>query len=295
MSLRGARRAANEGLDIIEEIVNATKRSHVPIAENTRIPPGLRQRLIEQATAETQAATQPLIDQLRAQLPALRQAMHREVRSIKGANQYAADQVADVSLKGLHGLARKQLAEELASREAGILASTPLLAAEARQTGREQIGEAKTDIATAQAQQQAGVAKAIAAALSSAQTQIHSRADAQSGDALATLEANTETRAKGHPFQKQVNLALAEARRLLYTYSGQVPQSEPQWQKFAGEVAKAEGIADPHAVQAAIDKIKKMLDRQTGEFAQNINALEGVYPYVSEGTGLIEGVIDRAK
>jgi hypothetical protein len=293
MSVKGARRSAQEGLDIIQEIIAATQRSHVPVAENTQVPAGLRDRIIDRATAETQAATRPLIQQLRAQMPALREAMQREVRSIEGANEAAASAVQDVSLRGLHGQARKQLAEELASREADIFASTPLLASEARQTFQEQKGELRTDIAEAKAQQASGIAEAIAAALGSTRTQLHSRAEAESTDALATLKENTKERGEGGTHRKQFNLALAEAKRLLEQYPAGVPQTEAQWRAFARTIAEGEGIDSLAAARAAAERVREILARSGSPFAQNVNAQAPAQSALDLITNPDTGIIER--
>lgn len=245
------------------------KRSRVPVvgphgAVQVRLSPRLKDMLLRQATRRIERATDPLITNLQAQLPALRQAFRSERRSIEGANEAAADAVAGIELDGLRGQARRQVADEMASRQADILASTPFLVSDARQSYQQEKSTLLSDIATAKAEQQSGIAEAFNSLLDKATT-----------DAQSTVKAQRKTQAEHKPgseAQRQLNLALSEAKRLLTAFAGQIPDTESGWQRFAGEVAKADGLSDPRAVQEAIDRIKKILERDKTPFAQGVNA-----------------------
>lgn len=252
-------------------------------ANEVHLSPALKEILLRRATREIHQETDPTIQALQAQLPALQQALHQEVSSIKGANEVAANAVSDVSLKGIHGLARKQLADELASRQADILASTPFLASEARTDYKSQVADQQQKIAMAQAEQEEGIAKAYHGALSASRTdaQAFIKAKDKAGDRAS------DRRQSSKEMHQQVNAALFEAKALLEAAHGYIPMNDAEWRVFSREVGKAEGVSSPAAVREAIKRIRAILSRQQTEFAQTVGS-EAAPVLEVRGSGVVD-------
>lgn len=287
MSVQRAHRAADRGLEIIQEILAATKATDpnaVSVAGpraagQVQLSPAVRRMLTRQANRMVHRETDPLIAQLQAQVPALHEALASERRSIQAANDMAAQAVSDISLKGIHGQTRHQLADELVSRQADIQASTPFLMSDARQEYQEQKGTLLQDIAKAQAEQQGAIGSTLNSLISTAKTQARGASKTAATDALATLEERADA---GSGASAEVNAALAEARRLLTAHPDSVPRTDQQWANFLDYVEQGEGVSDPNAAAEAVKRIRAMVEANQTKFAQDVNMAAG--PAVAETT-----------
>ena len=74
------------------------------------VPRGYRRRLRRQSERAAARIYGPEIDALQGQKKQVRRQYRRDVRANRGAIAYTQDAISQVPLKGLHGIARKQLA-----------------------------------------------------------------------------------------------------------------------------------------------------------------------------------------
>jgi len=247
----------------------------------------VKARLHRQAQAAVAPAANRQIRMLRSRLGDIRQQASQERQSIRGAISAAESAISQTSLKGLHGLPRRQLARELASRRADVAQSLPYLTAEANAAARQDLASAREDIVQARIDKASGIQSAYQSGLDEARNAIgiipapdrlrpSAAAGAQGGEGGRTPQEIRQARQDRRVEQRTAAAALHDLMSSLEPGKRpwEAPNPDAAWAALIQEVNGVEGVSYLAARQAVHD-LQKRLANPYSRNPTTINAILG--------------------
>jgi hypothetical protein len=248
-----------------------------PPKQQTPIPRSLRSTIIQRVTNQARREFNPLIESLQRQKARLAPAYQRDLASAQGYVDLASQGIQDVSLKGLEGRYKSQVASELANRAADVEQSAPILAQEQTQEYRADRQSAQQDIIGARLDKQQAIAQGTASAFDVARTDLHGqalreetrararnariRADRPDAGPGGQRKADRADRKENQAdFRKELALALHYVDQIIHSSDNAEQKSRlddgtatmDDWSGLEQLVGQREGIGGP-AAQRAIE------------------------------------------
>lgn len=240
-----------------------------------RLPRRVKRRLKRQADRAAERIYAPEIDALQAQKAQVRRQYRRDVASAQGTVDFAQNAIESESLKGLHGSARRQVAQELARSSRDVAQSLPFLTSEAVDARRTGLSGIRSDILSAKVEQAQTAARTFNSGLEEARTKAAQYLAQQEAD-KAAAKKDAASRAKNkRQAHKSLKTAVQTGLNLLAT--GAMNPDKPEvgvpwsqqaikhygtedqaWTFFEHMLAEQEAI-DPQAAHKAVLAIRKRL------------------------------------
>lgn len=219
-------------------------------------------RMKNRAKRRAKRELRPQRQQTQRTVRQIKNQTRREVSSIRGAANMAADAVGTTSLRGLRGGYKNQVAREMAMRAADVQAAVPLMTAAVRSEGRQDIRAEQQSLPSLASVTQENL-RAIKSARATKQKELET-------DRSERRDERVELR---KDLQSELKDARVVAQRIM-AESGRPPITSAEWAGLAAKVDATEGIGST-AAKRVVDALRRKQNPAT--------------PGIGTAAGLVDG------